>query len=365
MKKFRLLVILSFLMTAIGASAQTEVYQSLNGPRQPLHVDGNNLKDPFGNKVVLHGVMDTPSPYFNEWRWGSSATDNNVDNCIDYFDAIFDVITDNEKGAYCNLFRLHLDPAWTNGKAGSWEVDSRETGTGEADISHYESARLDKYLNSVYIPIAQKAIKHKMYVIMRPPGVCPGNIYVGGSYQKYLLDVWDRVSKHRLIQKYCGQIGLELANEPVGVKLADGSESEKALHDFFQPIVDKIRANGFKGGRAVMPIMRSTLSRGRILVMPCMTIMVGMVVTTRICRLRMWHLPRRKRYSSSTIRCQLLTQIQSSSQRLTGVRRNRAPATIMSMANGWKLIMEVGQQVARPYGVKSPRECMTTMAISP
>ena len=235
------------MVGATGWMALPTMAQQTVAGLPPMHVDGKFLKDEQGNKLVLHGVMDTPSPYFNEWRWGSSATDNNVDNCIDYFDAIFDVITDNEKGAYCNLFRLHLDPAWTNGKAGSWEVDSRETGTGEADISHYESARLDKYLNSVYIPIAQKAIKHKMYVIMRPPGVCPGNIYVGGSYQKYLLDVWDRVSKHRLIQKYCGQIGLELANEPVGVKLADGSESEKALHDFFQPIVDKIRANGFKG----------------------------------------------------------------------------------------------------------------------
>ncbi len=235
------------VMCAVGAVAVPADAQQTVAGLPPMHVDGRFLKDEQGNKLVLHGVMDTPSPYFNEWRWGGSATDDNVSNCINYFNAIFDVITDNEKGAYCNLFRLHLDPAWTNGKAGSWKVDSRETGTNEADISHYESARLDKYLTSVYIPIAQKAISHKMYVIMRPPGVCPGNIYVGGSYQKYLLDVWDRVSKHRLIQKYCGQIGLELANEPVGVKLADGSDSEKALHDFFQPIVDKIRANGFKG----------------------------------------------------------------------------------------------------------------------
>ena len=86
-----------------------------------------------------------------------------------------------------------------------------------------------------------------MYVIMRPPGVCPNTIYVGGSYQKFLLDVWGRVSKNALIQKYCGQISLELANEPINVKMADGSSSEKALHDFFQPIVDKIRENGFKG----------------------------------------------------------------------------------------------------------------------
>ena len=82
---------------------------------------------------------------------------------------------------------------------------------------------------------------------MRPPGVCPGTIYVDGSYQKYLIDVWDRVTKNDSIKKYSGQISIELANEPIGVRMADGSESERALHDFFQPIVDKIRENGFKG----------------------------------------------------------------------------------------------------------------------
>jgi len=213
----------------------------------PMYVDGNYLKDAQGNKLVLHGVMDTPSPYFNEYRWGGSANDDNVNNCVNYFTKIFDVIADPENGTHCNLFRLHLDPAWTNGKAGSTLQDAREKGTGEADITKYEGDRLTKYLSSVYIPIAQKAMNHKMYVIMRPPGVCPHDIYVGGSYQKYLLDVWDRVSKHRLIQKYCGQISLELANEPVNVYMADGSRSDQALRDFFQPIVDKIRENGFTG----------------------------------------------------------------------------------------------------------------------
>ena len=29
--------------------------------------------------------------------------------------------------------------------------------------------------------------------------------------------------------------------------MANGSQSDKALHDFFQPVVDEIRATGFKG----------------------------------------------------------------------------------------------------------------------
>ena len=44
------------------------------GVVSPLHVNGNQLNDAYGNKVVLHGVMDTPSPYFHKYRWGYSCT---------------------------------------------------------------------------------------------------------------------------------------------------------------------------------------------------------------------------------------------------------------------------------------------------
>jgi hypothetical protein len=235
------------MICAVGSVAMPADAQQTVAGLPPLHVDGNYFKDEQGNKVVLHGVMDTPNAYFNGGRWGWNYDNAGVSSCIAYFEKIFTAITDYDNGAYCNIFRLHLDPAWTNGTKGSWKVDDREKGDGEADISKYTGTRLTNYLSSLYVPIAQKAMKNKMYVIMRPPGVCPHTIYVGGSYQKFLLDVWDRVSKNKLVQKYCGQISLELANEPINVKLANGQSSERALHDFFQPIVDKIRENGFKG----------------------------------------------------------------------------------------------------------------------
>ena len=235
------------MICAVGSVTIPAKAQTTQAGLPPLHVDGRFFKDDQGNKVVLHGVMDTPNDYFNNYRWGWGCNDDNVGACRTYFNNIFTAITDHDNGAYCNIFRLHLDPAWTNGAKGAWKVDDRETGTGEADISKYTGARLDKYMNSLYIKITQRAMAHGMYVIMRPPGVCPETIYVGGSYQKFLLDVWDRVSKHELVQKYCGQVSLELANEPINVKLANGQSSERALHDFFQPIVDKIRENGFKG----------------------------------------------------------------------------------------------------------------------
>lgn len=242
MKKRKLLLLFSLLVTSLSAVAQSE-YESM----PPLHVDGNQLKDPAGNKVVLHGVMDTPSMYFNNNRWTGGYNSAGAKNCVTYFAKIFKAITLNRKGAYCNLFRLHLDCCWTNDNSVSWPQDERESGTGEANISHYNGERLTYFLDVVYNKIAAQALKNGLYVIMRPPGVCPADIYVGGSYQKYLLDVWDRVTQNEFVLNNYGVISLELANEPVRVHDAAGVQSDNALRDFFQPIVDKIRANGFKG----------------------------------------------------------------------------------------------------------------------
>ncbi len=220
----------------LGAFAQFGVVS-------PLHVNGNQLNDQYGNKVVLHGVMDTPSPYFNSNRWGYACNDNTVSACINYFDKIFTAITNTNQGAYCNIFRLHLDPCWTN------DPSKQSTGseTGEANISRFSSSRLQKYFNSLYWPIAQKAIGHGLYVVVRPPGVCPKNLRVGDAYQNYLKTVWNIVSSNSNMKNNSGVVSIELANEPVNVYASNGQASARALYDYFQPIVDIIRKNGFKG----------------------------------------------------------------------------------------------------------------------
>ena len=223
------------------AQAQQYVF----GTTPALHVQGNVLKDPSGNTVVLHGVMDTPSPYFNSYRWGqwwNGFTDEAVTRCKDYFDKITTAITSPEKGTYCNLFRLHLDPCWTN------DPNKTATGSGqEDDISRFSADRLRTYFNSLYLPIALNALSKGLYVIIRPPGVFPQRVNVGGEYNNYLMTVWDIVSSNETLKQYSGQISLELGNEPVTVLNAYGQSDSKALHDFFQPIVSKIRQNGFNG----------------------------------------------------------------------------------------------------------------------
>ncbi|MCF0197695.1 MAG: cellulase family glycosylhydrolase, partial [Bacteroidaceae bacterium] len=246
----RILTMLMLAVVCLVANAQF-------GALPPLHQDGNMFRDTHGNPVVLHGAMDTPSPYFSGWRWGGSCNESTITPCITYFDKLFTHMTDTTNGLWCNLFRLHLDPCWTNNSgitaAGFTKVENDwydPNGTkvgGEADVHQFDKARLKTYMTSLYSKIAQKALDHGMYVIMRPPGVCPEKIKVGDYYQEYLMTVWDIVSQNSWVKRNAGQLMLELANEPVGLQDANGGSDPRAMHDFFQPIVNKIRENGFTG----------------------------------------------------------------------------------------------------------------------
>lgn len=234
-------LIITLCMWCVSFSSHAQI---MFGNTPPLHVDGKYLKDCNGNTVVLHGVMDTPSAWFNGGRWGWSYDNTGMANCIKYFDKLYTAITDTANGAYCNVFRLHLDPAWTNDNSYNY---CEETGKDEANIQHFNPGRLRGYMSQLYWKLIENAIKHGLYVVVRPPGVCPGSIKVGDVYNKYLIQVWDIVTQNDSIKKYAGQVSIELANEPVNLYDADGKSSVSAKHDFFQPVVDKIRANGFTG----------------------------------------------------------------------------------------------------------------------
>lgn len=76
-------------------------------PLPSIHVEGRWLVDTHGNHVVLHGVMDTPSAWFNNGRWGWSYDDAGRKRCLDYFEKLFTAF----EQAHCTVFRLHLEPA--------------------------------------------------------------------------------------------------------------------------------------------------------------------------------------------------------------------------------------------------------------
>lgn len=137
-----------------------------------------------------------------------------------------------------------------------------------------------------------------MYVVMRPPGVCPNEapyqgIELGDSYQQFLLKVWNIVSQHPKLKNNTG-VMFELANEPVKIKGTDGTYGSTGdghfqnLQLYFQAIVDKIRANSRNIIwhrdcliSRLMPVMLNTVSKVRISVLPYIAIPVGMAVTLR------------------------------------------------------------------------------------
>jgi len=231
---FRNLISLCLFLFSVCINAQI---------RPALHVDGNQLRDEVGNKVVLHGVMDSPHPNANKSRWGILTIDDSIPACMAYFDKVFDAITDKQNGACANVLRFHLEPAWTN----RTDIAADLNQYGEADISRFSANKLKNYFKKLYWPLISKALHHGMYVIMRPPGVCQSTINVGGDYQEYLIDVWEQISRNDSVKKYSGQISIELASDPVRVTNKAGVASKNASRDFFQPIINTIRANGFDG----------------------------------------------------------------------------------------------------------------------
>ena len=246
-KNIRALGLVMLLLSATMSMAQGVK------PLPSLHTEGRWVVDKHGNHVVLHGVMDTPNMYFNGWRWGNPWTDGTnyddagAEKCLDYFEKVFTGL----EQAKCTVFRLHLDPAWTNDPNESYvypgSAGQAADAVSEADIKKFNPERLKHFLPTLYLPLAEKAMNHGMYVVVRPPGVCPGNLKVGDYYQEYLKYVWDVFSQQDFVKEHAGQISIELANEPVNIKNASNQTDAKALHDYFQPIVDKIRENGFTG----------------------------------------------------------------------------------------------------------------------
>lgn len=188
-----------------------------------LHVEGRYLMDENGNKVLLHGFAQTYSPWFNEQ--GTQWNNYDVNQCLYYNKTKVNQLLN--KGWKVNWIRMHMDPYWSNTPGVST--------TGENDISAFNMERFKTYFAKVFLPMAKYAEGRGLYVVMRPPGVCPQTIAVGDAYQKYLLQVWTYVAE-QMVKEGKPTFMFELANEPINMT--------GGVTKFFQQIVDAIRATG-------------------------------------------------------------------------------------------------------------------------
>lgn len=192
-------------------------------PMPALHIDGRYLVDDAGNKVTLHGFGQTYSPWFNEQ--GKYWTNYSVSGCLYYNKRMITGLLN--AGWKVNWIRMHMDPYWSNTPGVST--------TGESDISAFDMERFKTYFESVFLKMAEYAEARGLYIVMRPPGVCPQTIRRGDAYQQYLIQVWTHVAR-RMVELGNTTYMFELANEPVNV--------EGSITEFFQDIVDAIRAQG-------------------------------------------------------------------------------------------------------------------------
>ncbi|GAK37368.1 MULTISPECIES: cellulase family glycosylhydrolase [Bacteroides] len=202
-----------------------------------LTVVGRCLKNNKGEIVNLHGFAQTYSPYFNQNAWNNY----DVSGCLSYNKRLIDQM--QSAGWKFNFIRMHLDPYWSD--------DTSKESVRYEGHERFSSARFQKYLDELFIPMAKYAISKGLYIVMRPPGVAPEKIAVGDDYQKFLLTVWNIVSKHPDIKNNM-DIMFELANEPIHILGPDGTYAGTGsghfmnLKSYFQTITDKVRANGAK-----------------------------------------------------------------------------------------------------------------------
>lgn len=249
---------LSLLALLLIVSNETFAWRGMRMPE--LFVKGRYLmaKDVNGNDSIvnLHGFGQTYSAYFNGYAWCKDSYGNvlwgkthDAAACVKWNKEQISKMLD--AGWMVNWMRLHMDPHWSNNetKVKQWESANPGKYYGENNIVAFDMELFKKYLDQVFIPMAEYAIENGIYVVMRPPGVCPEDLAIGDDYQQYLIKVWTYVCSHEKL-KNNPYVMFELANEPVKMKADDGQYtnwsdgSQKNCTKFFQKVVDEIRAVG-------------------------------------------------------------------------------------------------------------------------
>ena len=212
---------------------ETEIPE-FTGPLE-LNVVGRYLKDSEGNIVNLHGFGQTYSPFFNNFAWNNY----DVEGCLRHNKTMIDQVL--AAGWRMNFIRMHMDPYWSD--------DTSKESVRYEGHERFSEERFRKYLDEVFVPMAEYATGKGLYVVMRPPGVSPEKIALEDDYQTFLIKVWDIVSSHKRLRNN-GKVMFELANEPINILGTDGSYGSsgdghfKNMQLYFQAIIDRIRGNG-------------------------------------------------------------------------------------------------------------------------
>lgn len=253
----RYLVVLLAVLLLVGAgSSNTLAWEGM--PVPPLHVEGNQLKDPADNSVLLHGWMQPTASYFNgqgkwyldPWNWKqlrSLVVRAGVSDLLSYMKELATVMSDTSPrcgrvhGWYCNFVRVNTD------SVGGWS-------SAEGLI---DSEQFDAWIANFLVPYANHLWTRGIYLVLCATG--PVVVNVDGDMsknasqgtQERLLTFWERVASAPGV-KNADNIMFELMNEPVKIESAPGNGVWgmgsavyfKAFAEWLKPIIDVIRGTG-------------------------------------------------------------------------------------------------------------------------
>ncbi len=248
MKRIKFILNCSFLFLIVLQAIHVKAWEGM--PTPPLHVEGNQLKDPTGKSVLLHGWMQPTETWFNGggYRYSNPTDWTNPDNVAGLLNFLKDAATvlsdTNPKygqnhGWYASFVRLNTD------HIGGWTHAS-----GLVDTLQF-----DGWINNFLVPYIDHLRSRGLYLVLSAVG--PINTPDNGSHnagkveQQRLITFWRTIANAPGIRN-ADNVMFELMNEPVAIETSFGANDWghgqpkywKAFRDWMQPVIYTIRNAG-------------------------------------------------------------------------------------------------------------------------
>jgi endoglucanase len=232
-----------------------QAWQGMAIPK--LHVNGNNIQDPSGKNVLLHGYFQPQASWFNgQGNRYSNPSDYtstvNVAPCLNFLTDAANVMTTTSPlygrshGWYCSFVRIVGDGSSPENFAPGWDANGNLS----------DSAQFNGWINNLLVPFINQCRSRGLYVV-----ICgnPSVAYPGGDgtknmtyqYQQNLITYWTTLANNAGI-KSADNVMFEICNEPVAIETSFGANNWgsgsgpywSALKGFMQPVVNAIRNTG-------------------------------------------------------------------------------------------------------------------------
>lgn len=206
----------------LGLFGSSESQSSDGIPTPWLHVDGNRIKDPEGNEVILRGICTADPKRINTT---SSERGKNTGQVID-------LATDPNRGWYSRVIHLPVHPA---------DIGGHPKGESATPIS-FSQDELDIYLEEHLDPAVKQCRENGVYCIVDYHRH-RRNHWTDPDLDKEIRLFWETVAPRYSDQSH---VLYELFKEPAIPGFGDMEEIWSKYRETAQPWVDLIREHAPK-----------------------------------------------------------------------------------------------------------------------